>query len=214
MSGKASSLWPVRGEHSAGGPQKAARFDALVIGGSAGSIEALSVLLPALPADLRASVFIVLHLPRERPSLLCDIFQPRCAVPLREAQDKEPVEPGTVYFAPPDYHLLVDAGPSMALSVDDPVHFSRPSIDVLFESAADVYGPQLLAVLLSGANQDGADGMAAVQRAGGVTVVQHPSSAQMTAMPEAALALLEPDHVLPPAQIASLINPLLLGRPV
>lgn len=177
-------------------------FDAIVIGGSAGSIEALAVLLPALPARQRASVFVVLHLPRDRPSLLCDIFQPRCALALREAQDKEPVEAGTVYFAPPDYHLLVDAGPSLALSVDDPVHFSRPSIDVLFESAADAYAGRLLAILLSGANHDGARGIAAVQAAGGTTIVQDPESAPMSSMPEAALQLCTPTHVLSPQRIA------------
>lgn len=177
-------------------------FEAIVVGGSAGSIEALAVLLPALPARQRAAVFIALHLPRDRPSLLCDIFQPRCALPLREAQDKEPVEAGTVYFAPPDYHLLVDAGPRLALSVDDPVHFSRPSIDVLFESAADAYAGRLLAILLSGANHDGAQGIAAVQAAGGTTIVQDPESAPMSTMPEAALQLCTPDHVLPPQRIA------------
>lgn len=183
-------------------PAPAKPFDAIVIGGSAGSIEALAVLLPALPATQRAAVFIVLHLPRDRPSLLCDIFQPRCALPLREAQDKEPVEAGTVYFAPPDYHLLVDAGPTLALSVDDPVHFSRPSIDVLFESAADAYAGRLLAILLSGANYDGARGIAAVQAAGGTTIVQDPESAPMSTMPEAALQLCTPAHVLPPQRIA------------
>lgn len=194
-------------------PSAGRRVDAIVIGGSAGSIEALAILLPALPAHLRAAVFVVLHLPRERPSLLCDIFQPRCAVPLREAQDKEPVEPGVVYFAPPDYHLLIDAGPSIALSIDEPVHFSRPSIDVLFESAADAYGPHLLAVLLSGANQDGAEGIAAVQAGGGITVVQAPASASMTTMPQAALSLVQPDHVLAPQQIAALLlEPLPNGR--
>ena len=116
----------------------AGRVDGIVIGTSAGGVEALSILLPALPEGLRAAVFIVLHLPRERPSLLVDIFQPKCAVPVREAQDKEPVDRGTVYFAPPDYHLLVDDGPQLALSADELVHYSRPSIDVLFESAADV----------------------------------------------------------------------------
>ncbi|RYF08385.1 MAG: chemotaxis protein CheB [Comamonadaceae bacterium] len=188
------------------------RIDAIVIGGSAGSIEALAILLPALPVHLRAAVFAVLHLPRERPSLLCDIFQPRCAVPLREAQDKEPAEPGTVYFAPPDYHLLIDAGPSVALSIDEPVHFSRPSIDVLFESAADVYGNALMAVLLSGANHDGAEGLAAVQAAGGTTVVQDPGTAPMSTMPEAALSLIQPDHVLTPLQIAALFAQLPHGR--
>ncbi|WCM94129.1 chemotaxis protein CheB [Acidovorax sp. NCPPB 2350] len=180
-------------------------FDAVVIGGSAGSVEALSVLLPALPAPQRAAVLVVLHLPRDRPSLLCEIFQPRCALPLREAQDKEPVEPGTVYFAPPDYHLLIDAGPTLSLSVDDPVHFSRPSIDVLFESAADAYGERLLAILLSGANQDGAQGIAAVQAAGGATIVQDPESASMTPMPEAALQLCTPTRVLAPPRIAELL---------
>lgn len=188
------------------------RFDAIAIGGSAGSIEALGVLLPALPATLRAAVFIVLHLPRERPSLLCEIFQPRCALPLREAQDKEPVEPGTVYFAPPDYHLLVDAGPALALSVDAPVHFSRPSIDVMMESAADAFGERLIGVLLSGANQDGAQGLAAVQAAGGMTIVQHPDSAPMSAMPEAALGLGQPDQLLAPPQIAALLTQMHVGR--
>lgn len=182
---------------------RSARHAALVIGGSAGSVDALMHILPALPASLRAAVFVVLHLPRERPSLLCDIFQPRCALPLREAQDKEPVEPGTVYFAPPDYHLLVDAGPTLALSVDAPVHFSRPSIDVLFESAADAYGARLVGLLLSGANQDGAGGLAAIHARGGHAIVQDPASAAVPTMPEAALARCAPDRILDPRHIAS-----------
>jgi len=194
------------------GAARADRLEAVVIGGSAGSIEALSVMLPALPADLRASVFVVLHLPRERPSLLCEIFQPSCAVPLREAHDKETVEPGTVYFAPPDYHLLIDLGPSLALSVDEPVHFSRPSIDVLFESAADAYGERLLGILLSGANSDGAQGLSAVQALGGTTVVQDPDSAPMAFMPESAMRACTPDHVLPPQRIASLLTTLFPRR--
>ncbi len=117
------------------------RIEAVVIGTSAGGVEALSALLPALPAGVCAPVFVVLHLPRERPSLLVDIFGPKCAVPVREAVDKDPIEPGTVYFAPPDYHLLIDDGPTIALSDDEPVHHSRPSVDVLFESAADAFGP-------------------------------------------------------------------------
>ena len=111
--------------------------EALVIGASAGGVEALLTLLPALPATFPAAVFVVLHLPRERPSLLVDIFRPKCALPVAEAQDKEPVRPGHIYFAPPDYHLLVEKGGEMSLSDDELVNFSRPSIDVLFESAAD-----------------------------------------------------------------------------
>lgn len=183
-------------------------FDAVVIGGSAGSVEALGVLLPALPATLQAAVMVVVHLPRNRPSLLCNIFQSRCALPLREANDKEPIAPGTVYFAPPDYHLLVDAGPALALSVDAPVHFSRPSIDVLFESAADVYGAKLIGILLSGANQDGARGLAAIEARGGLAIVQDPASAGVRTMPDAAVARTTAARILMPCKMADFLNAL------
>jgi len=159
----------------------------VALGASAGGIEVLSALLSSLRADCPASFFIVLHIPRERPSLLAEIFAARCALPVKEAEDKEPVQAGTVYFAPPDYHLLLDRGPAFALSSDAPVHFSRPSIDVLFESAADIYEERLLGVILTGANQDGAHGLAAIGRAGGRTVVQEPASAAVPFLPEAAL---------------------------
>jgi len=174
----------------------AGQVDAIVLGASAGGVDALSSLLPALRGDIGVPVFVVLHLPRERPSLLVEIFQPKCALAVREAEDKQPVEPNTVYVAPPDYHLLVDVGPCISLSADDPVHYSRPSIDVLFESAADLYRGRLLGILLSGANEDGAAGAAAIQRAGGITVVQHPESAQSSLMPESALKRFAPTHVL------------------
>lgn len=187
-------------------PQQTQGYDAIVIGGSSGGIDALSALLPALPAATRAAVLVVMHLPRDKPSLLATIFRQRCALALQEAQDKEPVMPGTVYFAPPDYHLLVDAGPRIALSVDAPVHYSRPSIDVLFESAADQYGERLIGIVLSGANDDGALGLRAVAQAGGTTIVQDPASAAMPAMPQAALARTPGvSHVLPPAGIAGLL---------
>jgi two-component system chemotaxis response regulator CheB len=163
------------------------RVDGVVIGASAGGVEALSLLLPSLPGGVAASVFVVLHVPRERPSRLVELFAPRCALPVREAEDKAPVQPGTVYFAPPDYHLLLEAGPQLALSVDELVHFSRPSIDVLFESAADVYGERLLGMVLTGANQDGSSGLEAVRRAGGMAVVQEPGSAHASLMPASAL---------------------------
>jgi two-component system, chemotaxis family, protein-glutamate methylesterase/glutaminase len=159
------------------------RIEAIVIGASAGGIDALTQLLPALPAGARLAVFVVVHLPPTQPSLLSEIFQHKCALRVQEAQDKETVEPGTVYFAPPDYHLLLDPGPQLALSADPPVHFSRPAIDVLFESAADVYGQCLLGMVLSGASEDGANGLLAVHQAGGATLVQRPSDAATPAMP-------------------------------
>ena len=159
----------------------------------------------ALQAQAQVAVLVTLHLPREAPSLLPEIFRPRCALRTAEAQDKEPIDAGTVYFAPPDYHLLVDAGPRLALSVDEPVHFSRPSIDVLFESAADHYGPRLVGILLSGANEDGVHGLQTIQAAGGLTIVQEPASASMPTMPQAAIAGLAVDHILPPEGIATLL---------
>lgn len=184
------------------------RFDAVVIGASAGGVEALSVLLPALPAGLVATVFVVLHLPRDRPSALVEVFQRRCALPVRGAEDKEWAQPGTVYFAPPDYHLLVDHGPQIALSVDDPVHFCRPSIDVLFESAADVYRKRLLGIILTGSNRDGTSGLEAVYRAGGTAIVQHPQSAQMPVMPASALLRNPAVQVMSLAQIAGYLGSL------
>jgi two-component system, chemotaxis family, protein-glutamate methylesterase/glutaminase len=181
---------------------------AVVIGASAGGIEALSVLLPALPAGTQAAVMVVLHLPRDRPSLLVEIFGPKCALPVKEAEDKEPLLAGTLYFAPPDYHLLVEPGPCVALSADAPVHYSRPSIDVLFESAADTYGKRLLGIILTGANQDGAAGLAAVRRAGGVTAVQSPDTAQAALMPQSAIAGHKPDFVLPLPELAALLRTL------
>jgi two-component system chemotaxis response regulator CheB len=181
------------------------RIDAVVVGASAGGIEALSVLLPALPSTARAAVFVVVHLPRDRPSLLAEIFAKRCALPVREAEDKEWVTPGTVYFAPSNYHLLLDHGPQMALSADDPVHHSRPSIDVLFESAAEVYRERLLGIILTGANEDGAAGLAAVHDCGGITVVQEPSTARSPQMVLSALKRRPADHVLPLAHIAALL---------
>jgi len=182
------------------------RIEAIVIGASAGGVEALGLILPSLPAKFRPSLLIVLHLPRERPSLLVEIYEKRCALPIREADDKEPIEPGTVYFAPPDYHMLVERNRQIALSTDEPVHFSRPSVDVLFESAADVYGSRLLGVILTGANEDGAAGLHAIHRAGGVTVVQQSDSAKVPLMVVSALQRNPADFVLSLPEIATLLE--------
>ena len=215
---QASSL-PLGGKaHRAQGasagtlPTLQGRVDAVVIGASAGGVEALSVLLPALPGRMDAAVFVVLHLPRDRRSLLVNIFAPKCAVMVVEAQDKEPVARGTVYFAPPDYHLLLDDGPQLALSVDEPVHYSRPSIDVLFQSATDVYRDRVLGILLTGGNQDGAAGLDTVRRTGGVTVAQDPLEAQVALMPESAIELGAAEFVLTLADIAALLRTLVQER--
>ena len=182
------------------------QIDAIVIGTSAGGVEALLALLPALSPQLRAPVFVVLHLPSGQPSLLVEIFSPRCRRPVVEADDKLPIEPGTVYMAPPDYHMLIEPDGRIALSADSPVHFSRPSIDALFESAADAYGDRLLGVILTGGSADGSAGLEAVQRAGGATIVQHPDDAQVPVMVKAALARVRADFVLSLTGIAELVS--------
>ena len=173
------------------------RTEAVVIGASAGGVEALLTLLGPLRKGYVLPIIIVLHLPEERRSHLAEVFSRRVAMPVKEAEDKQDIEAGTVYFATPGYHLSVEADRSLSLSLEDRVHHSRPSIDYLFESAADVYGETLAAVLLTGANQDGARGLACVKHCGGLTIVQDPDDAQVATMPQAALNVLQPDHVLP-----------------
>lgn len=183
-------------------------IEAVVIGASAGGVEALLEILPALRADVAPPTMVVLHIPRERPSLLAQIFDARCALPVVEAQDKDPLQPATIYFAAPDYHLLVDgsdAAPLLAMSNDEAVNFSRPAIDVLFESAADRFGPRLLGIVLTGGNQDGAAGLQAIRAAGGMTMVQDPQQAQAPYMPEQAIAAGPIDYVLTLAQIAEVL---------
>ena len=161
---------------------------AIVIGASAGAIQALSRILPALPANYPIPVLIIVHIPADRSDLMAPLFQARCRVVVKEADDKEPILPGFVYFGPSDYHLLVEADHTLSLSSDEPVLYSRPSIDVLFESAADAYGEGLVGVILTGANEDGAEGLQAVLAAGGVALVETPAEAFAPAMPAAALA--------------------------
>jgi two-component system chemotaxis response regulator CheB len=180
--------------------------EAIVIGASAGALEALSALLPGLPADYPLPIVVVVHVPPDKKSLLATLFRQRCRVDVREAEDKEPIRAGTVYFAPPDYHLLVEADKSLSLSADEPVLFSRPSIDVLFESAADAYGEGLIGVILTGANSDGAVGLKAVSAAGGIAVIESPDHAYATAMPRAAIAACEGAQILPLNEIAAYLR--------
>lgn len=168
----------------------------IVIGASAGGLQVLLRLLAALPASYRLPLAVVLHLPDDRTSRLAELFQARLAMRVREAEDKEAILPGTLYFAPPGYHLLVEDDFSFSLSRDEPVQFSRPSIDVLFESAADALGEQVCGILLTGANHDGASGLHTLSQGGAVTVVQCPRSAEVPTMPEAALKKFDPDFVL------------------
>lgn len=175
---------------------------AVVIGVSAGGLNALSAILPQLPADYPLPIIIVIHLPPDRDSVVAELFDEKCALTVREAEDKEDILPGHVYFAPPDYHLLVEADHRLSLSSEEPVLFSRPSVDVLFETAADVYGEGLIGVILTGANPDGAAGLKAVMAAGGRGLVQRPDLSYASAMPEAALEFSPQAEALSLEQIA------------
>jgi len=160
---------------------------AVVMGGSAGAVDGLLRVLPSLPAALAVPVLVVVHLPAHVAVGAADVYGERCPLAVREAVDKEEPAAGAVLFAPADYHLLVEDDGRVALSVDPPVHFSRPSIDVLFETASRVFGARLLAVLFSGASEDGAAGMVAIRRGGGLGWVESPLTAPQPLMPAAAL---------------------------
>jgi len=179
--------------------------DAVVLGASAGGIDALTMLLHELPATWHIPMAVVLHLPEEHESHLAEIFAQRLPIPVHEAIDKMPVATGSLYFAPPGYHLSIERERSFSLSCEPPVLFSRPSIDVLMASAADAYGPALAGFLLTGANDDGAEGMHRIHLAGGLTAVQEPKEALISTMPQAAIARHAPDYVLPLRELRSLL---------
>ncbi|MFC3607787.1 chemotaxis protein CheB [Stutzerimonas tarimensis] len=181
------------------------RIEALVLGASAGGLQALAEILEGLPADFRLPLLVVQHIPADAPSRLAEVFALKTALRVKEVDDKDALSPGTLYFAAPDYHLLVEADFSLSLSQDEPVRFSRPSIDVLFESAAQVWGPHVAGVLLSGASDDGATGLHAIHLAGGLSIVQDPLEALVDTMPRAALARFTPDYVLPVKEIHRLL---------
>lgn len=192
--------------------EKSPREPALVaIGCSLGGYNALSVILRALPADFPLPIAIVQHRGIESSGQLATALQGLTELPVREVDDKEPIVPGCVYVGPPDYHLLVEVG-NFALSTDAKILAARPSIDILFESAADAYLDRVVAVLLTGASRDGAQGAERVKRKGGIVVVQDPETAEARAMPEAALALLTPDRVLGLEEIGSFLQVQGYGR--
>lgn len=181
----------------------------IAIGASAGGIEAISELLRALPPGFTIPVAIVVHLPPNRPSLLPELFSRHCVLPVREAQDKEPIQAGTVYLGPPGYHLMIEPGGLLSLSCDPPLNYSRPSLDLLFESAALAYRSRLLAIQLTGASADGAEGLKTVRNLDGEVWVQDPEQAQASIMPLAAIRQAGADKVLRLDGMAALLPKLM-----
>jgi len=176
-------------------------YDLIVIGTSLGGLSALKTLLGYLPKDFPAAIAIVQHRHRESDQSLSTFLQQLTVLPVHDVEDKECIQPGTVYLAPADYHLLVECG-YFSLSVDEPVSYARPSIDVMFESVADAYSDHAIGVILTGANQDGVQGLKALKAKGGVTLVQDPNGAESPVLPSAAIAAVAVDWILPLSQIA------------
>jgi len=181
------------------------KIEAIVIGASAGGIKALLNVLGNLPVHFRVPIIIVLHMPESRESRLAEVFQHYMAIKVTMAQDKDHIASGQVYFAGPGYHLSIERDRSFSVSCEDPIHYSRPSIDMLMLSAADAYGSSLAGILLTGANQDGAEGIARIHEVGGLTIIQDPTEAEIAIMPQSALNLFTPDFIFPLREIRKLI---------
>jgi two-component system chemotaxis response regulator CheB len=181
------------------------QYKMIVIGASAGGLTALESILARLPEKFPVSIVIVQHLLPTNDSILNDLLNRHCALSVKEAEDKEPIKSGVVYTAPANYHLLIEPDFSFALNVDLKVNFSRPSIDALFDSASECYQSQLIGVLLTGANEDGAQGLSKIQNNGGLVIVQDPATAEVATMPAAGLELTQTPHVLALEGISDLI---------
>lgn len=178
----------------------------LVIGGSAGSLEVILYALPLLKNPLPISIIIVLHRKNNSDSTLTNLFQAKTRIPVKEAEEKEVIRAGHIYIAPPDYHLLIEKDRTVSLDYSEKVHFSRPSIDLTFQTAAETYRESLAGLLLSGANADGAEGLELIKLTGGIAAVQNPKTAEVSYMPQQALDKLAPDYILDINQVADFIN--------
>lgn len=194
------------------------QYRLVMIGGSAGSLDIILKIVADLPRHTVTSFIIVLHRKSGQESVLPELVSTKTDLPVKEVEDKEAVQPGTVYIAPCDYHLLLENDGTFSLDVSEKIHHSRPSIDVAFESAAAVYGHALVGILLSGANADGAAGLKTIAQHGGFTIVQQPATAEVGFMPQQAINIMEPDKVLEGAAIGHFVHRLLSasgsGEPV
>ena len=182
------------------------RYRAIVIGSSTGGMEALKIILEVLPKDFPVPILIAQHISPHSDNYLAKFLDNACKVSVREAEEKEKAIPGHVYLAPPNYHLLVEKDGFISLSVEARVSYARPSIDVLFESAAEAYKGGLIGIVLTGANSDGSKGLKRIKECRGLTIVQDPNTAQAEAMPRAAIGATNVDHIMPLTEIGQLLN--------
>lgn len=181
-------------------------YEAIVIGASFGGMQLFKAVLSALPRDFALPIIAVQHIGPSTHSTLAEILDSYCEIQVREANEKEAIQPSTVYFAPANYHLLIEPDRTFTLTVDQRVNYARPAIDVLFETAAEAYGKGLIGMVFTGANSDGAKGLKYIKDKGGLTVVQDPSTATAPSMPQAAILAAQPHHILQPEQIVTFLQ--------
>lgn len=177
----------------------------VIIGGSAGSLQVLMNVLPAIPMLHSFAIVIVLHRRASDDLTLEELIKIKTKIPVKIIEDKTPFIPGYLYVAPANYHLLFEKNNTIALDTSEKVNYSRPSIDVSFESAAEIYGSNLVGILLSGSNSDGTAGLQAIQKAGGIVIIQNPTSAEMAYMPKHAIKNMTPDYILSTPEILEFI---------
>ncbi|MBC8549082.1 MAG: chemotaxis protein CheB [Candidatus Brocadiales bacterium] len=187
---------------------KSHKYKVIVIGVSTGGLKALKAILSVLPSEFALSVIIVMHRHKDTDGYLERSLDNVCKMHVKQADEKEEIKAGMVYVAPPNYHLLIEDNGTFSMSVEGAVNYARPSVDVVFESAAEVYGKALIGVILTGANKDGSLGLKRIKEAGGLAIVQTPETSDAADMPRAAIAAVNPDYVLPLDEIGLLLRKL------
>ena len=188
-------------------------YKIIVIGTSAGGMDALKKILPFFPPAFPVPIVIVQHVSSLSNGFMIKYLNSICSIRVKEAEEKESLNPSTVYFAPPNYHLLIEDDHTLSLSVEKKVNYARPSIDVLFDSAAYAYGKSIIGVVLTGANNDGAKGLANIKKVGGYTIVQSPETAYADSMPRTAIAESTPDLIIPLEEIGIVLLDIFMKKP-
>jgi len=184
------------------------KYKVIVIGVSTGGLKAIKAILSVLPSEFALSIIIVMHRHKETDGYLERSLDDGCKMHVKQADEKEEIKAGIVYVAPPNYHLLIEDDCTFSISVEGPINYARPSVDVVFESAAEIYREGLIGIILTGANKDGSLGLKKIKESGGLAIVQTPETSEAAEMPKAAIAAADPDYVLPLDEIGLLLRKL------
>ncbi len=180
-------------------------FEAIVIGVSSGGMNVMKIMFSLLPKEFSIPIIIVQHMSAHSDGEWIKILNDKSGLNMKEADEKEKIGKGNVYIAPPNYHLLIERDKTFSLTIDERVNFARPSIDVLFESAAEAYKNKLIGIVLTGSNNDGTKGIKRIQECGGLTIIQNPETAESAYMPRSAISVIQPDYILSLQEIIKLL---------